>query len=44
MPTFKHGQLDAIITDLVVAILNQRQRDYVRTTSVILQISEQAGI
>ena len=44
MPTFKHGQLDAIVADLVVAILNQQQRDYVRTTPVTLQIPEQAGI
>ena len=44
MPTFKHGQLDAIVADLIVAILNQQQRDYVRTTPVTLQIPEQAGI
>ncbi|MEM8604866.1 MAG: Uma2 family endonuclease, partial [Cyanobacteria bacterium P01_H01_bin.121] len=44
MPTFEHGQLDAIVADLLVAILNQQLRDYVRTTPVTLQISEQAGI
>ncbi|WP_322743557.1 Uma2 family endonuclease [Vasconcelosia minhoensis] len=44
MPTFEHGQLDAIIADLIVAILNQQLRDYVRTTPVTLQIPEQAGI
>lgn len=44
MPTFKHGQLDAIVADLIVAIFNQQQRDYVRTTPVTLQIPEQAGI
>lgn len=44
MPTFKHGQLDAIVADLIVAVLNQQQRDYVRTTPVTLQIPEQAGI
>lgn len=44
MPTFEHGQLDAIVADLVVAILNQQLRDYVRTTPVTLQIPEQAGI
>ena len=44
MPTFKHGQLDAIVADLIVAILNQQQRDYVRTTPVTLQVPEQAGI
>lgn len=43
-PTFKHGQLDAIVADLIVAILNQQQRDYVRTTPVTLQIPERAGI
>ncbi|MBE9029334.1 Uma2 family endonuclease [filamentous cyanobacterium LEGE 11480] len=44
MPTFEHGQLDAIVADLIVAILNQQLRDYVRTTPVTLQIPEQAGI
>ena len=44
MPTFEHGQLDAIVADLIVAILNQHLRDYVRTTPVTLQIPEQAGI
>jgi Uma2 family endonuclease len=44
MPTFEHGQLDAIVADLLVAILNQQLRDYVRTTPVTLQIPEQAGI
>ncbi|MEL6160438.1 MAG: Uma2 family endonuclease [Cyanobacteria bacterium J06627_32] len=44
MPTFEHGQLDAIVADLMVAVLNQQQRDYVRTTPVTLQIPEQAGI
>ncbi|MGG6240320.1 Uma2 family endonuclease [Nodosilinea sp. AN01ver1] len=43
-PTFEHGQLDAIVADLIVAILNQQLRDYVRTTPVTLQIPEQAGI
>ena len=44
MPTFEHGQLDSIVADLIVAILNQHLRDYVRTTPVTLQIPEQAGI
>jgi Uma2 family endonuclease len=44
MPTFEHGQLDAIVADLIVAILNQQLRDYVRTTPVTLQIPETAGI
>ena len=44
MPTFEHGQLDAIVADLIVAILNRQLRDYVRTTPVTLQIPEQAGI
>ena len=44
MPTFEHGQLDAIVADLMVALLNQQLRDYVRTTPVTLQIPEQAGI
>ncbi|MEO0704128.1 MAG: Uma2 family endonuclease [Cyanobacteria bacterium J06649_5] len=44
VPTFKHGQLNAIVADLIVAVLNQQQRDYVRTTPVTLQIPEQAGI
>ena len=44
MPTFEHSQLDAIVADLLVAILNQQRRDYVRTTPVTLQIPEQAGI
>ena len=44
MPTFEHGQLDAIVADLIVAILNQQLRDYIRTTPVTLQIPEQAGI
>lgn len=44
MPTFEHGQLDAIVADLSVAILNRQFRDYVRTTPVTLQIPEQAGI
>lgn len=44
MPTFEHGQLDAIVADLIVAILNQELRDYIRTTPVTLQIPEQAGI
>ncbi|MEM9216712.1 MAG: Uma2 family endonuclease [Cyanobacteria bacterium P01_F01_bin.150] len=44
MPTFEHGQLDAIIADLMVALLNQQLRDYVRTTPVTLQIPEQVGI
>jgi Uma2 family endonuclease len=44
MPTFEHGQLDAIVADLIVAILNQQLRDYVRTTPVTLQVFEQAGI
>ena len=43
-PTFEHGQLDAIVADLIVALLNQQLRDYVRTTPVTLQIPEQAGI
>jgi len=44
MPTFEHGQLDAIVADLIVAILNRQLRDYVRTTPITLQIPEQAGI
>ena len=44
MPTFEHGQLDAIVVDLIVAILNQQLRDYIHTTPVTLQIPEQAGI
>ncbi|MEM6435428.1 MAG: Uma2 family endonuclease [Cyanobacteria bacterium P01_D01_bin.115] len=44
MPTFEHGQLDATVADLMVAILNQQLCDYVRTTPVTLQIPEQAGI
>ena len=44
MPTFEHGQLDAIIADLLVAILNQQLRDYIRTTPVTLQVPKQAGI
>ena len=44
MPTFEHGQLNAIIVDLMVAILNQQLRDYIHTTPVTLQIPEQAGI
>ena len=44
MPTFEHGQLDALVADLMVAILNQQLRDYVRTTPVTLQVPEQAGI
>jgi len=44
MPTFEHGQLDAIVADLIVALLNQQLRDYVRTTPVTLQIPERAGI
>ncbi|MEO0987534.1 MAG: Uma2 family endonuclease [Cyanobacteria bacterium J06639_14] len=44
MPTFEQGQLDAIVADLIVAILNQQLRDYIRTTPVTLQIPEQAGI
>ena len=44
MPTFEHGRLDAIVADLIVAILNQQLRDYIRTTLVALQIPEQAGI
>jgi Uma2 family endonuclease len=44
MPTFEHGQLIAIVVDLIVAILNQQLRDYVHTTPVTLQIPEQAGI
>lgn len=44
MPTFEHGQLDATVADLIVAILNQQLRDYVRTTPVTLQIPERAGI
>ena len=44
MPTFEHGKLDAIVADLIVALLNQQLRDYVRTTPVTLQVPEQAGI
>ena len=44
MPTFEHGQLDAIVADLIVAMLNQQLRDYIRTTPVTLQIPERAGI
>lgn len=44
MPTFQHGQLDAIVVDLIVALLNQQLRDYVHTTPVTLQVPEQAGI
>lgn len=44
MPTFEHGQLDALVADLIVAILNQQLRDYTRTTPVTLQVSNQAGI
>ena len=44
MPTFEHGQLKAIIIDLMVAILNQQLRDYIHTTPVTLQIPEQTGI
>ena len=44
VPTFKHGQLNGIVADLIVAVLNQQQRNYVRTTPVTLQIPEQAGI
>jgi Uma2 family endonuclease len=44
MPTFEHGRLDAIVADLIVAILNQQLRDYIRTTPVTLQIPEKAGI
>lgn len=44
MPTFEHGQLDAIVADLIVALLNQQLHDYVRTTPVTLQIPERAGM
>jgi len=44
MPTFEHGQLDAIVVDLIAAVLNQQLRDYVHTTPVTLQIPEKAGI
>jgi Uma2 family endonuclease len=44
MPTFEHGQLNAIVVDLIVAILNQQFRDYIHTTPITLQIPEQAGI
>jgi len=44
MPTFERGQLDAIIADLIDALLNQQLCDYVRTTPVTLQVPERAGI
>lgn len=44
VPTFEHGQLDAMVADLLVAILNQQRRDYVRTTPVTRQIPEPASI
>jgi Uma2 family endonuclease len=44
MSTFAHGQLDAMVADLIVALLNQQLRDYTRTTPVMLQVPEQAGI
>lgn len=44
MPTFEHGQLDALVADLIVAMLNQQLRDYTRTTPVTLQVPDQAGI
>ena len=44
MPTFEHGQLDAIVADLMVWVLNQQLRDYTRTTPVTLQVPNQAGI
>ncbi|MCG8365852.1 MAG: Uma2 family endonuclease [Pseudanabaenales cyanobacterium] len=44
MPTFEHGQLDAIVADLIVWILNQQLRDYTRTTPVTLKVPKQAGI
>jgi len=44
MPTFEHGQLDALVADLIVALLNQTLQDYTRTTPVTLQVPEQVGI
>ncbi|MGD1908277.1 MAG: Uma2 family endonuclease [Leptolyngbyaceae cyanobacterium] len=44
MPTFEHGQLDALVADLIVALLNQQLRDYTRTTPVTLQVPDRAGI
>jgi Uma2 family endonuclease len=44
LPTFGHGQLDALVADLIVAMLNQQLRDYTRTTPVTLQGPDQAGI
>jgi len=43
MPTFEHGQLNAIIVDLMVAILNQQLRDYIHTTPVTLQANPGTG-
>jgi Uma2 family endonuclease len=44
MPTFEHGQLDAMVADLIVWLLNQQLRDYTRTTPVTLQVPNRAGI
>ncbi len=44
MPTFEHGVLDELISDLIKAILRQQDRDCVATTPVTLKIPEQSGI
>ena len=44
VPTFEHGQLDALVAGLIVAMLNQQLRDYTRTTPVTLQVPDPAGI
>ncbi|NJL45237.1 MAG: Uma2 family endonuclease [Leptolyngbyaceae cyanobacterium SM2_3_12] len=44
MPTFEHGVLDELISDLVKALLRQQDRDCVATTPVTLKVPEQAGI
>lgn len=44
MPTFEHGALDALISDLIQALLRQQDRDCVATTPVTLKMPEQSGI
>jgi Uma2 family endonuclease len=44
MPTFEHGLLDELISDLIKALLRQQDRDCVATTPVTLKVPEQAGI
>jgi Uma2 family endonuclease len=44
MPTFEHGILDELISDLIKALLRQQDRDCVATTPVTLKVPEQAGI